>query len=470
MAKMTRRDLLRTATAVGLAAATAGRALGQTAPVGPAPATGAPAPAGGTATAVATAGNVPVLNVAIIGAGDHGRQLIFQCMKLPGLRFRAVCDIWDYSRDYAARLLRKYKHPVSEYIDYRDMLAKEKGLDAVIIASPDGFHAEQAIACLAAGAGVYLEKEMALTIADCRRIVQAAGKAGKCLQVGRQHRSNLRYVRALEYVDVQKALGRITHVAAQWHGHRRDKVTWLEKFTIDKARLAEYGFDSMEQFCNWRYFAKFAPGEMASLGSHQIDVFNWFLHALPMSVYAAGGRDYYDYYELYDNISGIYEWDYDWSARKTKVRGTYEINNTTEMGGFFETFTGSEGELQISEIATRGGLWRDVTAPLAPWEEQLQARAVKEYGPQAYGPIAFAEGGGPPQPTYGARAYGPIPAQDSQSVYWHHLRNFFNAIRGTEKLTCPGEVGFAAAVACLKASESMKLGKRLELKIEDYKV
>jgi len=464
MAKMTRRDLLRTATAAGLAAATAGRALGQTAPsgpapsepapsgsapVGPAPATGAPAPAGRVATVGAPAGNVQALNVAIIGAGDHGRQLVFQCMKLPGLKFRAVCDIWDYSRNYAAKLLRKYKHPVNEYVDYREMLAKEKGLDAVIIASPDGFHAEQAIACLAAGAGVYLEKEMALTIADCRGIVQAANKAGKCLQVGRQHRSNLRYMRALEYVDDKKALGRITHVAAQWHGHRRDKVAWLEKFTIDKARLAEYGFDSMEQFCNWRYFAKFAPGEMASLGSHQIDVCNWFLHALPMSVYAAGGRDYYDYYELYDNISGVYEWDYDWSGRKTRVRGTYEINNTTEMGGFFETFTGSEGELQISEIATRGGLWRDVKAPLAPWEEQLQAKAVKEYG---------------------ARAYGPIPAQDSQSVYWHHLRNFFNAIRGSEKLTCPGEVGFVAAVACFKAGESMKLGKRLELKIEDYEV
>jgi len=438
MAKMTRRDLLRAATVAGLAAATAAQAPAQPAPSGP-----APAAAGGAGDSAAT------LNVAIIGAGDHGRQLVSQCMKLPGLKFRAVCDIWDYSRNYAAKLLRKYKHPVNDYVDYRDMLAKEKGLDAVIIASPDGFHAEQAIACLEAGAGVYLEKEMALTIADCRRVVRAAGKAGKCLQVGRQHRSNLRYMRALEYIDDKKALGRITHVAAQWHGHRRDKVTWPQQFTIDKARLAEYGFESMEQFCNWRFFAKFAPGEIASLGSHQIDVFNWFLHALPTSVYAAGGRDYYDYYELYDNISGIYEWDYDWAGRKTRVRGTYEINNTTEMGGFFETFTGAEGELQISEIATRGGLWRDVAAPLAPWEEQLQAKAVKEYG---------------------ARAYGPIAAEDSQSVYWHHLRNFFNAVRGTEKLTCPGEAGFAAAAACLKANESMKLGKRLELKLEDYQV
>ena len=432
MAKMTRRDLLKTATATGLAAATAAKALGQAAPAVP-----------------AGADNTPMLNVAIIGAGDHGRQLIFHCMKLPGLKFRAVCDIWDHSRNYAARLLKKYKHPVNDYVDYRNMLAREKGLDAVIIASPDGFHAEQAIACFAAGLNVYLEKEMALTIDDCRKVAQAANKAGKLLQVGRQHRSNPRYIRALEYIDGKKALGRITHVAAQWHGHRRTKVTWPEKLTIDKARLAEYGFESMEQFCNWRFFAKFAPGEIASLGSHQIDVFNWFLHGLPKSVCASGGLDYYYDYELYDNISCIYEWDYDWARRKTRVRGTYEINNTTEMGGFFETFTGTEGELQISEIATRGGLWRDVAAPIAPWEEGLKAKAVREYG---------------------SRAYGPIPAEDAYRVYWHHLRNFFNAIRGTEKLTCPGEVGFAAAVACLKANESMKLGRRLDLSAEDFRV
>lgn len=430
MAKMTRRDLLKTASATGVVAATAGTLLGQAAP-----------------KAQDGAEKPETLNVAIIGTGDHGRQLIFHCMKLPGLKFKAVCDIWDHSRVYSAKLLKKYKHPVNDYVDYREMLAKEKDLDAVIIASPDGFHAEQAIACFAAGLNVYLEKEMALTIADCRKVVQAANKAGKLLQVGRQHRSNRRYMKALDFIDAQKALGRITHVAGQWHGHRRDKVTWPEKLTIDKARLAEYGFESMEQFCNWRFFAKFAPGEVASLGSHQIDVFNWFLHGLPKSVYAVGGRDYYDYYELYDNISCVYEWDYDWSGRKTRVCGTYEVNNTTEMGGFFETFTGTEGELQISEITTRGGLWRDVAAPVAPWEEELKTKVFKEYG---------------------ARAYGPIPDEDGRRVYWHHLRNFFNAIRGTEKLTCPGEVGFAAAVACLKANESMKLGKRLELSAEDY--
>jgi predicted dehydrogenase len=389
------------------------------------------------------------LNVGIIGTGDHGRLLVTQCMKLPGLKFRAVCDIWDFSRNYAARLLKKYKHPVNDYVDYREMLAREKGLDAVIIASPDGFHAEQAIACFEAGLHVYLEKEMALTVDDCRRIVQAARKADRKLQVGRQHRSNLRYVDALDFIDNKKALGRITHVGAQWHGHRRDKVPWPEKYTIDAARLKEYGYESMEQFRNWRFHAKFAPGEIAGLGSHQLDVCNWFLRARPLSVYASGGLDYYDYYELYDNISCIYEWDYDWSGRKTRVRGTFEINCTTEMGGFFETFTGTEGELQISEIAVRGGLWRDVQAPVAPWEEGLKFKPYREYA---------------------ARSYGPIPQNDPHSVYWHHLKNFFDAVRGRGEPACGPKEGFEAAVACLKANESMKSGKRLELTDEDYRM
>jgi len=55
-------------------------------------------------------------------------------------------------------------------------------------------------------------------------------------------------------------------------------------------------------------------------------------------------------------------------------------------------------------------------------------------------------------------------------VYWHHLKNFFDAVRGQAELACGAEDGFAAAVACLKANEAMKLGKKLELTPEDYKV
>jgi predicted dehydrogenase len=428
MPKLTRRGFLKGAVAAGAAAAAAGpHALRR----------------------AATGEKDQTLNVAIIGAGDHGRDLLYHCLKLPGLRFAAVCDIWDFNRSYAVKLLKKYHHEPDAYEDYRDMLASKKSLDAAIIATPDGFHAEQAIACLKAGANVYCEKEMALTVADCRRMVQASRQTGKLLQVGRQHRSNARYHQALDYIDNHQALGRITHVAGQWRGHKRQTIPWPKQHAIDKAVLARYGFESMEQFRNWRWFERFSAGPIASLGSHQLDVFNWFLHAGPKAVYASGGLDYYRIYEHYDNVSCIFEWDYRLDGRTTTVRGNYEILNTTELGGFFEKFTGTEGELIISEIPTRGGIWREASAPVAEWEKQLQGRASVEYG---------------------SRAYGPIPATDKQRVYWHHLQNFFDAVRGKCKLACPPEVGFEAALSALRVNESMKAGRRLELRPEEFKV
>jgi predicted dehydrogenase len=426
MSELTRRSFLKGAAAAGAAAAGARGSLAR-----------------------AAGAKDETLNVAIVGAGDHGRDLLLHCMKLPGLRFRAVCDVWDFNRTYALRILRKYKHQPNGYVDCREMLAKEKGLDAVIIATPDGFHAAQTIACLKAGVNVYCEKEMAITVADCRRMVRTARETGKLLQVGRQHRSNARYHRALSLIDEQKALGRITHVAGHWRGHKRETIPWPQKHAIDKARLGEYGFESMEQFRNWRWFEKFSAGPIASLGSHQIDVFNWFLHAPPRAVYASGGLDYYDIYEHYDNVSCIYEWDYRRDGKTTTVRGNYEILNTTELGGFYETFTGTEGQLSISEIASRGGIWREVNVPVADWEKALKCVSVAQYG---------------------ARAYEPIPATDSMRVYWHHLGNFFDAIRGNARLACPGEVGYETAVSVFRVNESMKAGKRLELRAEEFKV
>jgi len=426
MSSITRRRFMGSA-AAGIAAAAAPRIVGQV-----------------------TGGQADPIHLAIIGAGDHGRHLVSHCMKLPGLKFKAVCDIWEFSRMYSSRLLKKYKHPVNTYVDYREMLAKEKDLHAVIIATPDGFHAEQTIACLEAGLHVYCEKEMALTVADCRKMVEASKKAGRLLQVGRQHRSNARYVKALELIDKQKALGRMTHVSGQWRGHKRDPLDWPKKYEMDKATLEKYGFGTMDRFRNWRWLKRFAAGEIASLGSHQIDVFNWFLHATPKSVYAAGGLDYYDdTYELYDNVSCIYEWDYDWGGRKTRVRGNYEVLNTTELGGFFETFTGTEGEIVISEIASRGGIWRDVHAPVAEWEKDF-----RQIGQAGYGPRQFA----------------PIPSTDTKRVYWHHLKNFFDAVRGKAKLACPGEVGLEAAVAVLRVAESMSSGKRVDFAPEEFTV
>jgi predicted dehydrogenase len=450
MAKTTslrRRAFLRRAAAAGAGLALAPAAM----------ASGAPAPAA----------KADDLNLAILGAGSHGRDLAAYALKVAGLRFRAVCDIWPYNARYLERRLRAYRHEVAVYADYRDMLASERDLDAAIIATPDAFHAEQAEACLAAGLHVYCEKEMSNTIAGCRAIVRAARRAGRLVQVGRQHRSNPRYHAAYALLHGRGALGRVTHVSGHWHGHKRLRIGWPAGSDLDRDTLKRYGYDSMEELRNWRWLEKFSGGAIANLGSHQLDVFNWFLGRPPKAVYASGGLDTYDFFQWYDNISCIYEWDAPPGAaaaaapgadapagRAATVRGTYEINTTCEAGGFLETFSGTEGTLAISEDASRGGLWREVQAPVAEWEKDLAAKAP----PPAAEASALV------------RAFGPIPETDSRSVYERHLENFADAIRGKARLACPPEVGLVAAVTALKANEALAAGRRLEFRPEDFSV
>ena len=386
------------------------------------------------------------LNVAIIGTGLHGRELINQCLAIPGVRFKAVSDIWEYASRYSSRLLKARGQPVSVYEDYREMLAAEKDLQAAIVATPDAFHADQTVDCLKAGLHVFCEKEMHHTLEGARRMVLAARETGKLLQVGRQHRSNPRYHAALDYIDAKKALGRMVHVYGQWHGHKRVPFKWPEKYTIDAAVLKKYGFESMQEFRDWRWSRKFSAGPIANLGSHQVDVFNWFLHATPKAVAAGGGRDYYDLYDWYDNVSCLFEWDCAWQGKTRTVRGDYHILTTTDDGGFFERFTGDEGSLTISENATLGGIRRERSAPQADWEKALAAdRPGREY---------------PPIPFPG----------DEKPVHWYHLKNFFDAARGSAKLTCPAEVAYTATASVLKVNEAVQTGRRMEFKSDEFKV
>ena len=104
------------------------------------------------------------INVALIGAGAQGQVLTDAMLRIPGLRFRAVCDVWaEYNQKRVVNSLKKFKHEVNGYEDYREMLDKEKEIDAVVIATPDFWHSQHAVDCLKAGKHVYCEKEMSNT-------------------------------------------------------------------------------------------------------------------------------------------------------------------------------------------------------------------------------------------------------------------------------------------------------------------
>jgi len=421
--RLTRRRLLKTS------AAAAAVAVARTTGAGEAPAKG------------------DAIHLAVIGTGLHGRQLINYIVKIPGVRFKAVCDIWSYSRRYSSRLLKARGQPVNVYEDYGEMLAGEKDLDAAIIATPDAFHADQTVACLKAGLHVFCEKEMHHTLDGARRMVRAARETGKLLQIGRQHRSNPRYHAALDFLDHKKAVGRILHVYGQWHGHKRVPFKWPAKYQIEDAVLNKHGFASMQEFRDWRWSKRFSAGPIANLGSHQIDVFNWFLHALPKAVTASGGRDYYDFYDWYDNVSCVFEWDYPRDGKTRTVRGDYHVLTSTDDGGFYERFTGDEGSLAISENESLGGIRRERNVPMAEWEREIGGQTTG----RAYPPIRYPGDGGHVKP-----------------VHQYHLENFFDAVRGKAKLTCPAEVALAATVSALKVNEAVATGRRLEFKPEEF--
>ena len=99
--------------------------------------------------------------MALIGGGYQGRILLNAAMAIGGVRFRAVCDIWKYAQNYGQNFLQRYEQEVQVYEDFREMLDKERELDAVLIATPDFAHATQVNACLEAGLHVYCEPMLA---------------------------------------------------------------------------------------------------------------------------------------------------------------------------------------------------------------------------------------------------------------------------------------------------------------------
>ena len=203
------------------------------------------------------------INVALLGAGAEGQVLMNTILKIEnsGIRFKAVCDIWkEFNQKRAVGILKAYRHPVNSYVDYRDMLAKEKDLDAVIIATPDFWHAPHTIACLEAGLHVYCEKEMSNTLEGARKMIEAARKSSKLLQIGHQRRSNPRYRYCYEkLINGAQLLGTITTVNGQWNRSRLacEDLGFPRNSEIDKETLKKYGFESMHQFRNWRWYFSF---------------------------------------------------------------------------------------------------------------------------------------------------------------------------------------------------------------------
>ena len=411
-------------------------------------------------TAGATKSALSKINIALIGCGAQGQVLLDSLTVIDGINLVAVVDIWDYNRNSNVRRLKSQGFDVKGYENYEDLLAHEKDLQAVIVATPDFWHAPITIACLKAGLHVYCEKMMSNTIDGARSMVQAMRATGKLLQIGHQRRSNPRYLFALnKLVRDAQICGRFTSAHAQWNRTVTPDLGFAKHSELTPEQLKKYGFTDMHQFRNWRWFKGLGGGPLSDLGAHQIDIFNWWFGSPAKSVMASGGNDYYKNHDWYDNAMVVYEYQ----LPEGVARAFYQVQTTTSSGGgYFEMFMGDEGTIKMSENPSVTKLWREDRSTKS-WDELvgknfLQASAVAAAASDA-SKVDVRE-------TAPLLQYD-IPVSFAKKIHQPHLENFFNAVRGNGKLNCPADEAFASEYVIHKANEAIVAEKKLIITKEE---
>ncbi len=402
------------------------------------------------------------INLAVIGFGSQGRNLVDTAMLIPNIRIRAICDIWPYRQQYGVNRLKSYDQTAVVYADYREMLDKEKGLDAVLIATPEFVHAEQTNACLAAGLHVYCESMMAHSAEAARWMIQTAKETAKLLQIGYQRRSNPCYRHVVDKLIRQTELPeQITQVQTRWVMGVNEMSGWPRRRTIPDEQLHKYGYDNMRQFRNWRWFWKFGAGLAAGMMAHQIDVANWFLDAVPNSVLAAGGVDYYESRETFDNLTAIYR--YKTESGTIRVCGQVLTDTRADGIGHFEQFCGTEGTIRVSENPNWTAVFQDPDA--IEWDEWVRKDYIVKTKTEPAKPPT--NGDQVVQETGRVEPYS-LPALLTKPPLQPHLENFFDAIRSKAELNCPAELAFRSEVPIFKAIEAVRDRRALDISSEDF--
>ena len=411
--------------------------------------------------------NVSPCRVALIGCGRQGRAIINAGLRIPGLKFVALCDIQPSVLRSARLYLESEDIETVSYADYRDLLTKEKGnLDAVIIASPDFVHAEQTIAALNVGLHVYCEAPMATDADDARGMIRTANEAQRLLQIGFERRSDPRYRFAVERLinpdNRDRLLGRITHLETQAYRRVHPEFIWAERDTLSDDLLEKFGFLSMREYRNWRQYRRYGGGPCVLYLSQQFDAIQWFFGIKPTQIQAMGGRDYYDFGDCLDNVTAMLSYPFPDGI----VRGAGRVWMTTSGAGTlpFEHVYGVNGSIQTSLSEESFRLHAE--PGFAQWAEFVRRGDMRRE-------IVAREGETPNMVA--ARETGNVipfilPVSRPSSIIQLHLENFVDAIAGKASLHCSGEDAFVAHVIAWKMAESADKAQSIEITDEMFAI
>src|SRR5947199_8464184 len=235
------------------------------------------------------------VNVGLIGCGGRGRLVAKLMREVPNVEIAAVCDVFD---PQAAAAQERAGPGCRSYRDFRNLI-EQKGVDAVVIATPDHWHAIPAVLACQAGKDVYVEKPLAHNIKEGRAMVSAARRHDRVVQMGAQQRSAPHYAEVARTIQ-SGALGPV-HFVRIWNytnmfpnGIGRapdsdppDGVDW--DMYLGPAPYVRF---NKNRFINtYRWFWDYGGGLVTDFGIHRFDSLHQIMGVdAPATVSAAGGR------------------------------------------------------------------------------------------------------------------------------------------------------------------------------------
>ena len=366
------------------------------------------------------------IRVALIGCGDQGTALWKRFLAQPDVQPVAACDVYQPHLQRAAEMapsgLRREE-------DFRRILDL-KDVDAVIVATPDHWHALPTILACQAGKDVYDEKPLSLTVQDGRAMVKAARQYERIVQTGSQQRSSLHYQKAVKLVQ-DGVIGPVHKITA---GYTRNAMPGFLPIELGPQQpptlnwdlwlgpAPKVPFDPFRCLYHFRWFWNYSGGQMTNWGAHNLDVARWTLGEVgPQAVTAFGGR-----YEIQDGgeTPDVQEVIY----RFPKALVTWSGREVNRLRDEYLVFHGTLGSLSlmrngftVTPEVWRGRRNRNTTPAMEPIEEVGDPRQMEDA----------------------------------------HVRNFLDCLRSRQRPAADVEEGHRTAVMCHLGNIATRLGRTL---------
>ena len=377
-----------------------------------------------------------------IGLGNRGDQVLDAFLKHPDAEVVAVCDLSPAYMDFASK---KAGTSPRQFKDYRQLL-DQKDIDAVVIATPDHWHALQTVHACQAGKDVYVEKPLSLCVAEGRHMVEAVRKHSRVSQVG-IHRRSVEICREATDLVRNGGIGKVTaarafHIQNEWPngiGNPPDQDpppgfdwdAWL-------GPAPKRSYNKNRTYYRFRWFYDYSGGQVTNFGVHYIDFIQWALGAdAPLTVTALGGKPaaMKDNREIPDTLEAV--WQYPGATLVT-----------------FSQFNGNAGQWSLPgcELELRGTLG---TLYLFGDGYEIHPDPISEDEFPARTPLTRSQDS---QYRKNARPrIEPVKRHvGSTADTAPHARNFLDCVKSRARCNCDIEIGHRSTSATLLANIALK--------------